>query len=119
MASPYTKIFVKNFSLEMFIGIYEQERAAKQTVIVNVEALLRKNVSLEQDDITEVVSYEDIVKAIPEIAEKCHINLLETFAEKIAAFCLQDQRIENVIIRVEKPNIFAAAESVGVEISRP
>ena len=44
--------------------------------------------------------------------------MVETMAEKIAAICLVDKRVETVKIRVEKLDVFVEAESVGVEICR-
>ena len=47
-----------------------------------------------------------------------HVNLVETLAERIADIFLSDPRVDAVRVRVEKLDIFADAESVGVEIER-
>jgi dihydroneopterin aldolase len=44
--------------------------------------------------------------------------LVETLAERLAAFCLKDSRVVAVRVRVEKLDVFADAASVGVEIVR-
>jgi dihydroneopterin aldolase len=49
-----------------------------------------------------VVSYTDIIDAVQEITSKGHINLVETFAERIAEHCLRDRRIVGVFVRIEK-----------------
>ena len=47
-----------------------------------------------------------------------HVNLVETLAERIAAMCLEDRRVLSARVRIEKLDVFAEAESVGVEIER-
>ena len=47
-----------------------------------------------------------------------HIHLIETLAEKIAARCLQDLRIQVVRVRIEKPDVLPACRSIGIEITR-
>ena len=47
-----------------------------------------------------------------------HVNLIETLAERMAAHCLADARVESVRVRVEKPDILPSCRSVGIEIER-
>jgi len=43
---------------------------------------------------------------------------VETLAERIAAFALEDARVRAVRVRIEKLKIIPDAASVGVEIER-
>lgn len=113
-----TKIFIRDLCVEMLIGIHAHEQARPQRVFVTVEAFVDPQDDWRQDKITEVVSYSDIVSAIKRIAMEGHINLLETFAERIASECLREKRIRRVTVRVEKPDIYADAAAAGVEIVR-
>ena len=70
------------------------------------------------DDIANVVSYEDIVTGIEALLGTGHINLVETAAESIAALCLKDRRVVKARVRVEKLDVFDNTASVGVEIER-
>ena len=63
----------------------------------------------------EVPSYTDIIDGVNEITSKGHINLLETFAERIAAHCLKDKRIASVRVRIEK---LERGPVRGVDITR-
>jgi len=47
-----------------------------------------------------------------------HVNLVETLAERIAGDCLADARVAAVRVRIEKPDVIANAQAVGVEIVR-
>ena len=68
------------------------------------------------DDIANVVSYEDIVSGIESYLGQGHINLIETAAERIAELCLADRRVVKVRVRFEKLDVFSNVASAGVEI---
>ena len=72
---------------------------------------------IRHDQIAEVPSYDDILKGIRAIVSEGHINLVETLAERIASHCLNDKRIVQVRVRIEK--LERGPDAVGVEIVRP
>lgn len=112
-------IFVKDFEILMSIGVYPEERSAKQRVLLNIEAQCQSG-DIQSDDVSETVSYEDFVKTAQALAQERHYNLLELYAESLAEALLADTRIQFIKIRAEKPDIFKGnPRSVGVEIIRP
>lgn len=114
----YTKIIVSDLELQMYIGIYDHEKQVPQRALVNVEAIIDDYLNWQTDSISQTLSYEDIVTAARDIAEQGHINLVETFAERIAAFCLENKLVQAVTVKVEKPDVMTGTRSVGVEILR-
>ena len=50
--------------------------------------------------------------------QRVRINLVETLAERIAERCLEDHRILDAKVRVEKLDVMPEASAVGVEIER-
>jgi dihydroneopterin aldolase len=117
-SAPFTRIFIRDMRVDMLVGIYDHEKAASQPVLVNLCADVLPPQNWQDDSYDNVVCYESIASAIKRIATGGHINLLETLAEHIADFCLQDNRISGVTVRVEKTAVFEFAESAGVEIRR-
>ena len=111
------RIFVRDYVLPIYIGVYPEEQGITQKVSFSVEAEVATHAAARHDQIAEVPSYDDIVKGIRAIVAAGHINLVETLAERIAAHCLSDSRIVQVRVRVEKLERGPAA--VGVEILRP
>ena len=111
-------IIITDLSLNMEIGVYQQEHGIKQEVLVNVEAQISLPHSTIDDDIDNVLNYATIKEKIEDIAFKGHIHLVESFALRILDACMQDNRIKNMTVRVEKTEIFDNAEKVGVEFSR-
>lgn len=109
-------VFVRDLEVQTLIGIYEQEKAAPQRIIVNIDLSVQEGSG--DDDISHVVSYEIVVKKVEAIIAEGHINLIETMCEKVAAACLKDKRVMAARVRIEKPDIIPNARSVGVEIER-
>lgn len=109
-------VFVRDLVLPARIGIHPHERELAQRVRFNVDLAVAE--SAAPADISQVVSYEDVVLGIKRIISAGHIDLVETLAEDIAQFCLADPRVTAARIRVEKLDVFEEAESVGVEIER-
>ena len=70
------------------------------------------------EDIERVVSYEPLVDLARRLIAERHWLLVETLADRLADGCLALGAVERVRVRVEKLDIFAEAEAVGVEIER-
>ncbi|HUZ74863.1 MAG TPA: dihydroneopterin aldolase [Stellaceae bacterium] len=111
------RIFVRSLVVAVSIGIHAHEKRQRTRVRVNAELLLATALP-DNDDFAAAVDYETVVAGIKSVAGARHINLVETFAERVAAFCLEDARVRAVRIMVEKLDIYPEAESVGVIIER-
>ncbi len=114
-----TEIFVRDLTLEMSIGILEEERQKPQKVIVNIAALCRRTrEATRTDEITSTVSYVGLIEIVETLARKKHYNLAETFAEDIATEALSIEALDQITVSVEKPDIIDSVETVGVRIVR-
>ena len=112
------RIFVKNLVLGAYVGIYPNEKINKQRIRFNVFISAKDNIKKENNDISQFVSYEDIINKVKKVLNLGHIPLLETLADKIADECLKNKKISLIKIRIEKLDIFKDAESVGIKIIR-
>ena len=111
-------VFVRDLVLDCSIGVHGHEHGSRQRVRVNLDLSVAEDAAPHGDDLANVVCYERIVDGVQEIAQDGHLNLVETLAERIADFCLEDGRVLSARVRVEKLDVYANAESVGVEIER-
>lgn len=121
MSAPRTlrrTLFVRDLELDCAIGVHPHERDRRQRVVVNVALTLAEPAAAHRDSIAAVVSYEDIVEGVERLARGGHVNLVETLAERIAALCLRDRRVRRAQVRVDKPDVYERASSVGVEVER-
>lgn len=112
------QVFIRDLMLPCNIGVHRHEKGAPQRVRINLDLTTRDGDAPINDSIGNVVCYEDVATGVRAIVGAGHINLVETLAERIAAFCLQDHRVEVVRVRVEKLDVFPDAASVGTEIVR-
>ncbi len=117
-AQSLRHVFVRDLRLDARIGIYAREKQGEQPIRVNIDLTVLEAVADIDDQISNVVCYEEVVKQVEAIVNDGHINLVETLAERIAATCLEDKRVKVARVRVEKLNAIENAESVGVEIER-
>jgi dihydroneopterin aldolase len=116
-ADGYT-VTVRGLVLMCSIGIRRREREQKQRVRVSVELVATAEAAVPGDDRRRIINYEKVVAAIREIARSGHIDLCESFAERICSVCLADPRVERMRVWVEKLDIFSDAEGVGVMLER-
>jgi 7,8-dihydroneopterin aldolase/epimerase/oxygenase len=111
------RVFIHDLVLAAEIGAHRHERGASQRVRINVDLLVREDGPIE-DDLRNVVCYDEIATGIRAIVGAGHLNLVETLAERIAAMCLADARVRQARVRVEKLDVYADAGAVGVEVLR-
>ena len=117
-AAGVRRVFVRDLVLAALIGVHRHEQDGRQRVRINLDLEVPEDPAPLSDRLAEVVNYQDIVAGIRKIVAAGHINLVETLAERIAARCLADRRVQRVRVRVEKLDVFADASSVGVESER-
>ncbi len=111
-------VFVRNLAIMATLGIHEEEKLRPQRVVINIDLTVKERGGPLDDNIANVVSYEKVVDHIKDIVARGHVNLVETLAEMIAARCLENTWVLGVRVRIEKPDIIAEAQSVGIEIER-
>ena len=85
---------------------------------VAVEFDIRDLPAPGRDAIDDVVSYDDVVAGIRQLVGSEHINLVESLAERIVEFCLEDERVVRAKVIVEKLDVLGDDTTVGVEIER-
>ena len=117
-AAKLRHVFVRDLEVMATLGIHEHEKVTPQRIIVNIDLSVKEGKDPLIDDISNVVSYEIVVKKVDAIIARGHVSLVETLCELIAAACLKDRRVVAARVRIEKPDIIPNARSVGVEIER-
>ncbi|WP_269714250.1 dihydroneopterin aldolase [Caulobacter sp. NIBR2454] len=109
------KVFVRGLAVEAEIGVYKHEHGRLQPLVVDVEMDVAAS-GFER--LADTVNYETVGEAARAIVAEGRIDLVETFAERLAQACLSDPRVTRVRVRVEKPLALAPhAQAAGVEIT--
>lgn len=110
-----SRVFVTGLQVQAEIGVYRHEIGRVQPLIVDVELDVPTNAS---DRLAETVNYETILAAAQALAAEGHVDLVETFAHRLASRCLEDARVSRARVRIEKPLALAPhAVGAGVEIT--
>jgi dihydroneopterin aldolase/D-erythro-7,8-dihydroneopterin triphosphate epimerase len=112
------QIHIKDLLLRAIVGINEEERRNRQDVLINLVLDVDMSQAGESDDIDHAVNYRTLTKRIIQLVETSQFFLVEKLASEIAAICLEDTRVERVLVTVEKPGALRFARSVGVSIER-
>ena len=111
-------VFIRDYMVDCSIGIHSHEKEHEQRVRINLDLAVCEGETPINDDICNVICYENLAKGIERIVGEGHVNLVETLAEKITAMCLEEDRVYSARVRVEKLDILSNAKSVGVEIEK-
>ena len=110
-------VLVKDLILKASVGIYPKEKIKKQKVRFNIFVTAQDNIK-KKNDISDFVSYEDIIKNVKNVINKGHTPLIENLAHNIAEKCLINKKILRIEIIIEKLETFKETESVGIKIVR-
>jgi len=113
------RIIVNGLVVDTFIGVHDFERDAPQRVRFDVEIDTVHGYADIVRTTGAYVSYADIVEFIEARATTGeHVEMVETWAEDIAAFALRNDLADAVRVSVEKTDIFDRADGVGIRIER-
>lgn len=115
MSDTY-RIFIRDLVLAMEIGVHPHEHGHPQRVRINLEA---ETIRDDADNgIAGVVSYEDLLTGIKDIAQSGHIELVEILADRVLDMTMEDRRVASARVSIEKLDVFGDVESVGAEMIR-
>lgn len=106
-------VFVRGLKIQAGIGVYDHEHGRLQPLVLDVTLELRP---APIDRLSDTVNYETVAQAARDIAAEGHIGLVESFAQRLAAACLEDPRVRRVAVRIDKPTALDGAEAAGCEI---
>jgi len=112
------QVHIKELLVRTIIGINPEERVKRQDVLINITMFADLRPAAASDDIDDAVNYKTIAKQVIEMVENSEFYLVEKMAGEIANICLADERVERVLVSVEKPGALRFARSVGVTIDR-
>lgn len=110
-------IFIDDMRVEAWVGIYPREKAAPQTLQIDLTFGV-PDAAAQKDDIADTIDYAEVITRIrAELAEK-KFNLLETLGEHIVAMLFDEFRAPWVKISIAKAGIMKGVKRVGVFIER-
>ena len=106
-------VFVRGLRVEAGIGVHDHEQGRLQPLIIDVTLALAP---APVERLADTINYETVAQAARAIVAEGHVGLVETFAERLAAACLDDVRVRRCTVRIEKPGALEAAAAAGCEV---
>ena len=101
-------------------GVYPEEQETPQPFEVDVELAMNLQPAGLADDLERTVDYSRVFETCRQIVESTRFNLVEALAEAIAHELLVGFPVDQVTVRIRKPNarMGGTLRAVGVEIRR-
>lgn len=111
------RLFLRNYEIEINIGVHDYEKRAEQRVILNIDLFIPLEINTpKQDQLEEVVDYDFMREAIRKRVSQGHIHLQETLCDDLARTLLSHSKVYAVLVCSEKPDVYADCYSVGTEL---
>jgi dihydroneopterin aldolase len=111
------RILLESLEVQADIGFHDFEVGTPQRLIITVEVWLRDAVAPADDDPAGAWNYDFLRTEVAALAGSRRWNLQETLAhaifDRVAAF----RGVRALRVRLSKPDVYAEAHGVGVEIA--
>lgn len=109
-------VILRGLKLAARLGVHPHEHHGPQQVRADITIIVRD--APHADVLADVLDYESIATGLRALADREHLQLIETLAEQAAALCLAAPETLGVRVRLEKLEAIDDCEGVGVEIMR-
>lgn len=111
-------VFIESLEVDTVIGAYDWERTIRQKLLVDVQMGWDNRPCAADDALHLALDYAAVSLRINQFAQSSQFELVETFAEKLAAVLMAEFNIPWLRLKITKPGAVADARGVGVEIER-
>lgn len=111
------RILLEALEVQTDIGFHDFEVGTPQRLLVTVEIWLRDVAAPAGDEPANAWNYDFVRREVEELAAARRYNLQETFAHAVFDRIAALRGVRNLRVRTSKPDIYADAHGVGVEIA--
>ena len=113
----YRRFILQGLRCQASIGIYEAERQARQTVLIDAELLLRDGTEPQNDTVDSTIDYDVIRDTIHQLVGMQHYDLQETLARRIFDALQALPEVAAVRVRTAKPDAYDDCQQIAYELS--
>ena len=111
-------IFIREFRVDAWVGIYEWEKLRAQTLEMDIEIGIPGNAVGLTDNIHDTVHYGDVVERVAAELAARKFKLLEALAEHVCAIVTNEFKAPWVRLSVAKLGHIRNVRKVGVVLER-
>ncbi|MDU0354249.1 dihydroneopterin aldolase [Paraglaciecola aquimarina] len=113
------KIHIERLEVLSLIGVYDWERKNQQRLLLDIELQADLSVAAQSDNVNDTLNYALVAQKLIAVAKDSEFKLIEALASHLVDSLLQAfPAVENVRLKLSKPDILANAKNVAVEFSR-
>jgi dihydroneopterin aldolase len=98
------------------LGVSEAEREVGQRIHIDVDLAVDLDRASHSDDLHDTVNYEAVFRELSRVVEGSRHRLLESLAGSLARVLLEGFPVEEVRVRVRKPNVPFAGSLSSAEV---
>lgn len=99
------RIILEGMVFYGYHGVSAEERSRGQRFVVDLELATDLSRAGTSDDLKDTVDYGDVYRLVKKVLEGPPHNLIESLAEEIGSRILSQYPVDEVRIRVEKPEV--------------
>jgi 7,8-dihydroneopterin aldolase/epimerase/oxygenase len=111
-------LFLRDFRLELIIGLYDWERKAPQPVLIDLEIGLYDHKAGHTDDVHDTTDYGGVAQRIRESVARREFHLVEALGEHIAEIVRGEFGAPWVKVTVRKLAILRGVGDLGITMER-
>jgi dihydroneopterin aldolase len=111
-------LFLRDFRLDLTIGLYDWERQAPQPVLIDLEIGLYDHKAGHSDQIADTIDYGKVAERIRQSATAQQFHLVEALGEHIAEIVRGEFGAPWVRITLRKIAILGHVKELGIIIER-
>lgn len=111
-------IFLRDFRIDVFLGVYSWEKPLPQRVSIDLDIALPGQRAATSDDLGDTIDYGAVLGRLRETLPGRHFALLESLAEHIAGVVRGEFGAPWVRVTVTKLGMLRDLERVGLTIER-
>jgi dihydroneopterin aldolase len=115
---PQDRIYIEGLKINAKIGVYEWEKKVEQILFVDLQLAIDLAAAGQSDDLADTLDYAAIAERVQSLAVTKHYQLIEHYAEMLAATMFDMPQVAQVIVTIHKPAAIPTALKVGVQITR-
>ncbi len=111
-------VFLRGLRIETVIGIYDWEKAIRQTVVLDIEMASDVARGAATDRIEDALDYKAVSRRLKQFVSEAKFELVETLAEHCARIVREEFGVPWVRLALNKAGAITDADGVGVVIER-
>ena len=113
------KIYIEGLEVFSLIGVYDWEREHQQRLLIDIELEADLSKAAQSDNVDDTLNYASVAEVVTDVASSSEYQLIEALAKNMLESVLEAfPLVEQIKLKLSKPDILASAKNVAVEFSR-